>query len=165
MAFCSKCGAQLAAGSGFCGSCGAAVAGQSVTPSSGVAAAPAQPAAASVGMTNNVAGMLCYILGIVTGIVFLVLEPYNKNRFVRFHAFQSIFFWIACFAFYVVWRFVFLSLLFTPGIGLWGLLGLIWLVIELAMIAAWIFLMYKAYNNEEFKLPFIGDLAAKQAGS
>lgn len=168
MAFCSKCGAQLAAGSGFCGACGAAVAGQSVAQSSGAAgtaAAPAQPAAASPGMTNNLAGALCYIAGIVTGIVFLVLEPYNKNRFVRFHAFQAIFFWIACFAFYVVWRFIFLSVFFTPGLGLWGLLGLIWLVIELAMFAAWIFLMYKAYNNEEFKLPFIGDLAAKQAGS
>lgn len=171
MAFCSKCGAQLAAGSGFCGACGAAVAGQSVAsapaPAAGAAAtpAPAQPAAAAAPMTNNVAGMLCYILGIVTGIAFLVLEPYNKNRFVRFHAFQAIFFWIACFAFYVVWKFVFLSLLFTPGLGLWGLLGLIWLVIELAMIAAWIFLMIKAYGNEEFKLPVIGDLAAKQAGS
>lgn len=165
MAFCSKCGAQLAAGSGFCGACGAAVAAQGNAPIAATAAVPAQPAAASAPMASNVAGLLCYIAGIVTGIVFLALEPYNKNRFVRFHAFQAIFFWIACFAFYVVWKFIFLSVFFTPGLGLWGLFGLILLVIELAMFATWIFLMYKAYNNEEYKLPFIGDLAAKQAGS
>ncbi|MGC2694870.1 MAG: zinc-ribbon domain-containing protein [Candidatus Angelobacter sp.] len=165
MAFCAKCGAQLNEGSGFCGACGAPIAGQSVTTSSGAAAAPAQSGAASTGMTNNVAGMLCYILGVITGIIFLVIEPYNKNRFVRFHAFQSIFFWVACFGFWMIWSFVFVSLLFTPGLGMWGLISLVSLVIRLAMFAGWIFVMYKAYNNEEYKLPFIGDLAAKQAGA
>jgi len=167
MAFCAKCGAQLNAGSGFCGACGAAVSGQSVTTTTGAASAPApaQPAAASTGMTNNVAGALCYLVGFITGIVFLVLEPYNKNRFVRFHAFQSIFFSAVCIVFSMIWSWIFVSLLFTPGIGLWGLISLIWLVVRLAMFAAWIFLMYKAYNNQEFKLPIIGDIAAKQAGS
>jgi uncharacterized membrane protein len=166
MAFCAKCGAQLAAGSGFCGACGAAVAGQSVAPAAGVAATPApQAGAASTGMTNNMAGALCYIAGFITGIIFLVMEPYSKNRFVRFHAFQSIFFSGACIAFSIVWSWIFINLLFTPGLGMWGLMSLIWLVVRLAMFAAWIFLMVKAYNNEEFKLPFIGDLAAKQAGS
>ena len=88
MAFCAKCGAQLAAGSGFCGACGAAVAGQSVAPGAGVAATPApQAGAASAPMTNNVAGALCYLFWFITGIVFLVIEPYKQNRFVRFHAF------------------------------------------------------------------------------
>jgi uncharacterized membrane protein len=168
MAFCAKCGAQLNAGSGFCGACGAAVSGQSVTTTSGAASAPAPagaPAAAGTGMTNNMAGALSYLVGFITGIVFLVIEPYNKNRFVRFHAFQSIFFSAVCIVFSMVWSWIFVSLLFTPGIGLWGLMSLIWLVVRLAMFAAWIFLMYKAYNNEEYKLPIIGDLAAKQAGS
>ena len=168
MAFCSKCGAQLAAGAGFCGACGTSVAGQSATPgpATSAAATPApQPGVASPGMTNNLAGALCYIAGFITGIVFLVLEPYNKNRFVRFHAFQSIFFSVVCIVFSMVWSWLFFSLLFTPGMGLWGLFSLVWLVIRLGMFAAWIFLMYKAYNNEEFKLPVIGDLAAKQAGS
>jgi uncharacterized membrane protein len=167
MAFCAKCGAQLTAGSGFCGACGAPVSGQSVTPASGAAAAPASaPAgAASTGITNNVAGALCYSLGIITGIIFLVIEPYKNSRFVRFHAFQSIFYWAACFVFWMIWSFVFVSLLFTPGLGMWGLVSLIGLVIRIAMFAAWIFLMYKAYNNEEFKLPIIGDIAAKQAGA
>ncbi len=166
MAFCSKCGAQLTAGSGFCGACGAAVAGQSVAQSSGAAAAPAQPAAASAPMANNVAGLLCYILGVVTGVIFLVIEPYKNNKFVRFHAFQSIFFWVVCFAFWMVWSWVIVGLfLTTGGIGMIGFFGLLFTLIRLAMFAAWIFLMYKAYNNEEFKLPIIGDLAAKQAGA
>ena len=58
-----------------------------------LAAQYAQPVAS--GMTDNVAGALCYVLGLVTGIVFLVLAPYNQNKFVRFHAFQSIFFHVA----------------------------------------------------------------------
>ena len=169
MAFCSKCGAQLSAGSGFCAACGAPVSAQGGTASPGASAAPApEPpvtaAPASVPMANNVAGMLCYILGIITGIIFLVIEPYKNNRFVRFHAFQSIFFWVACFAFWMIWSYVVLSVLFTPGLGMWGLVSLVGLLVRLGMFAAWIFLMYKAYNNQEFKLPIIGDLAAKQAG-
>jgi uncharacterized membrane protein len=168
MAFCAKCGAQLNAGSGFCGACGAAVAGQSAAPASGApAVASAPPAsAASAGMTNNVAGMLCYILGIITGIIFLVMDPYKNNRFIRFHAFQSIFFWVVCFGFWMIWSWVIVGLfLSTGGLGMFGLFGLIFTVIRLAMFACWIFLMYKAYNNEEFKLPIIGDIAAKQAGA
>jgi uncharacterized membrane protein len=165
MGFCAKCGAQLAAGAGFCPACGTAVGGQNVSTSTGAAAAPAQSGVATTGMTNNVAGALCYIVGFITGIVFLVLEPYNKNRFVRFHAFQSIFFSAACIVFSIIWSTIFVSLLFTPGIGLWGLMSMIYLVIRLAMFGAWLFLMYKAYNNEEYKLPIIGEIAAKQAGA
>jgi uncharacterized membrane protein len=164
MAFCAKCGAQLNAGSGFCAACGAAVSGQSVaaTPAGAV---PVSAPAGSTGMTNNVAGMLCYILGIITGIIFLVMDPYKNNRFVRFHAFQSIFFWVACFGFWMIWSFVFVSMLFTPGLGMWGLISLLGLLVRFAMFGGWLFVMFKAYNNEEFKLPIIGDLAAKQAGA
>ena len=117
-------------------------------------------------MTNNVAGMLCYILGIITGIIFLVMDPYKNNRFIRFHAFQSIFFWVVCFGFWMIWSWVIVGLfLSTGGLGVLGLFGLTFTVIRLAMFACWIFLMYKAYNKEEFKLPIIGDLAAKQAGA
>jgi uncharacterized membrane protein len=171
MAFCSKCGAQLSAGSGFCAACGAPVSMQGGSASPGASAAPASEppvtaAPASAPMANNVAGMLCYILGVITGIIFLVIEPYKNNRFVRFHAFQSIFFWVVCCAFWIVWRQVVVGLFFAGGgLGLLGFLGLLFGLVELAMFAAWIFLMYKAYNNEEFKLPIIGDLAAKQAGA
>lgn len=163
MAFCSKCGVQVNDGSSFCQACGTAVAG------AGAASAipmSAPPPAASAGMTNNVAGLLCYILGIVTGVIFLVIDPYKNNRFVRFHAFQSIFYWLACFAFWIIWSQVFIGMFFSSGgLGMFGMFALFFTLIRLAMFACWIFLMVKAYNNEEFKLPFIGDLAAKQAGA
>jgi uncharacterized membrane protein len=167
MAFCSKCGGQLNAGSSFCPACGAAVA-ESVAPPPSVSAVPAGSATlpVSAGMTNNVAGMLCYILGIVTGVIFLVLEPYKNNRFVRFHAFQSIFFSVACYVFLVVWSRILIGMFLSGGgLPVLGLFGVTYTLIRLAMFVGWIFLMIKAYNNEEFKLPIIGDLAAKQAGA
>lgn len=162
MAFCAKCGTQLAAGSAFCGSCGAAVSGQSAAPGTGAAAAPAQAAPASAGMTNNVAAALCYSLWFITGIIFLAIEPYKGNRFVRFHAFQAIFSGVAVCVFWMIWSAVFVGMIFTGGLGF---IFLLTRLIQLAIFCAWLFLMYKAYNNEEFKVPFIGDLAAKQAGS
>src|SRR5512133_1100563 len=89
--FCGSCGAQMEESAGFCPACGKP-AGQAT--GGGVAAAPA-PAASSGGLTDNVAGMLAYVT-IIPSIVFLVLEPYNKEPFVRFHSFQSVFFFVAC---------------------------------------------------------------------
>lgn len=102
----------------------------------------------SSGLEQNVAGLLCYVLGFITGIVFLVLE--KDNKFVRFHAFQSIFVSVALFIINTV-------LAIIPIIGwiLQPLVGLLGLVL-------WVFLLYKAYSGEKFKLPFIGDLAEKQ---
>src|SRR6478609_11491645 len=103
MAFCAKCGAQLNAGSGFCAACGTAVSGQSATTASGAAAAPAQSSASapSAGMTNNVAACLSYLFGWITGLIFLVIEPYKNDRFVRFNAFQSIFLSVAVLAIWI----------------------------------------------------------------
>ena len=60
------------------------------------------PSSTSSGLQRNVAGMLCYILGLITGIIFLVIDPYNKDKFVRFHAFQAIFFHVGMIAIYLV---------------------------------------------------------------
>lgn len=159
MAFCAKCGAQLAEGSGFCSACGTAMAAQGGAPATGAAPAPAPAGTATSGMTDNVAGALCYI--VIIGIIFLLTDPYKNNRFVRFHAFQAIFFAIAWWVFWIVWSRVVFGMLFSGTFGLlWSLGGLI----ELAWGLTWIFLVYKAYNNEQFKLPIIGDIAAKQAG-
>jgi uncharacterized membrane protein len=128
------------------------------------AGAPAPPAAAGTAMASNVAGLLTYILGFITGIIFLVIEPYKNDKFVRFHAFQSIFFNVALIVFWIAYMIVTSVLTFvTLGI-LAMVMGLLGLLISLAILAYWIFLMYKAYNNEYYKIPFIGDLAAKQAG-
>ena len=80
MAFCSSCGTQVADGTTLCPACSSR--------------APVSPAAAGGGLTDNVAGMLAYVT-IIPAIIFLVMAPYNRSRFVRFHAFQSIFFAVA----------------------------------------------------------------------
>ena len=115
-------------------------------------------------MSSNVAGLLTYILGFITGIIFLVIEPYKNDKFVRFHAFQSIFFNVALIVFWIAYM-ILVSILSFVTLGILAMLmGLVGFVIWLAILAYWIFLMYKAYNNQLYKIPFIGDLAAKQAG-
>src|SRR5438067_9979795 len=100
MAFCANCGTQVEGQ--FCATCGRPVGASPAQPQFTPAAAT--PAAA--GMTDNVAGLLCYILGFVTGIIFLVLAPYNQNKFIRFHAYQSIFLSVAWVAVVIVERIV-----------------------------------------------------------
>jgi uncharacterized membrane protein len=124
-------------------------------------ASPTPTPAASTGMSNNVAGLLCYVFGWVTGLIFLLIDPYKNEKFVRFHAFQSIFFNLSLIALYIA--FAILGVILTV-IHLGLLMFPLYLVLAFGIFAAWIFLMYKAYNNETFKLPLIGDLAAKQAG-
>lgn len=168
MAFCPNCGANVEGR--FCAKCGtpAAPAGApEAAPNpagasyAGAGAAPAanyaQPAAA--GMTDNVAGALCYVLGLITGIVFLVLAPYNQNKFVRFHAFQAIFFHVAFIGIWIVEAIISMMLPWSLSV----VMSLIGLVVWLGGIAVWVWLIVKAYQGEKFKLPVIGDLAEKQA--
>jgi uncharacterized membrane protein len=169
MAFCAKCGVSLAPGAVFCGSCGtpvgaAAPAGPGVPAATPPRAASADPLA---GMTSNTAALLTYIpfVGWIIAIVFLVVEPYKNDKFVRFHAFQSIFFAVFCFV--LSWAMTAFAISAWWGAGfsmLWMFTSVFWLI-RLAMLAAWLFLMYKAYNNERFMLPVIGPIAAKQAGA
>src|SRR6202166_3371859 len=79
MAFCSKCGSEVAAGAGFCPKCGEA--------QSGGAAVVQSAQSTQSGMSENVAAFLCYLVGWVTGIIFFLID---KRPFVRFHAAQSI---------------------------------------------------------------------------
>ena len=113
-------------------------------------------------MSSNVAGLLAYILWFVTGIIFLVIEPYKNDKFVRFHAFQSIFYSAAVIVLWTVYI-IAASILTFVSLGILAMvMGMVGLLIWLAVLAYWIFLMYKAYNHELYKIPFIGDLAAKQ---
>lgn len=158
MPFCANCGSS--ADGKFCAKCGAPIApapgGTAPQPDPAPSYTP-PPSAAAPGMEDNVAATLCYVLGLVTGILFLVLEPYNKNRSVRFHAFQSIFLHIALL---VIWIGLGLVLHWTWFL-LWPLRGLV----ALLSFLLWLYCMYKAYNREQFELPFVGPLAAKQANS
>ena len=115
-------------------------------------------------MATKCAGALTYLAGFVTGIVFLVLDPYKSNSFVRFHAFQSILFNVAGIVVWIVWMIV--SAVLTPlTAGFSGLIALpSMLVFTLAGFGIWIFLMYQAYQQKLFRLPIVGKFAAEQAG-
>ena len=115
-------------------------------------------------MDTNLVGALTYLAGFVTGIVFLVIDPYKSNSFVRFHAFQSIFFNVAWIAFWIIWMIV--SAVLTPlTAGVFGLIALpLLLIFTLAGFGIWIFLMYQAYQQKLFRLPIVGKFAAEQAG-
>lgn len=160
MAFCPTCGTQ---GDGaFCANCGTALPAGAARPGTGATPPPppAQPVS-SAGLETNVASALCYLVGLLTGVLFLVLEPYSRDRTVRFHAFQSIFMSLAWFVIYTVAMILTFALGSIPFIG--GIVAtLIYLALMLGGVGLWLFLMYKAYNNERYVLPVIGPLAEKQ---
>ena len=109
-------------------------------------------------MADNAASALCYVLGLITGIIFLVIAPYNQNRTVRFHAFQSIFMHVGVIVFYIGLGFVFSMLhLFA--------LFFIWPLIWLALFILWIYLIISAYQGRQVELPVIGQFARQQAGA
>ncbi|PYT30824.1 MAG: hypothetical protein DMG57_07125 [Acidobacteria bacterium] len=103
-------------------------------------------------MSDNIASAMCYVLLLVTGILFLLLEPYKRNRRVRFHAFQSIFVNVAII---VLW--VAISL-FARSLAL--LLSPLFLLVCLFL---WVFLIWKALQNQTVILPLIGAMAEKRA--
>jgi len=123
---------------------------------------PQTPSSSGGGLQPNIAALLGYLIWILA-IVWLVVEPYSKNRFVRFHAFQAIGLVVAIIALNIGSVILSIILAFIPYIGpIFAML--LWPVVWLAIFGLWIFLMYKAYNNEMWKLPVIGDFAEKQAG-
>lgn len=136
--FCSSCGAQMADGVATCGACGK---------TGGTNAA----AANSGGLDPKVAGLLAYLF--VPAIVFLLIEPYNKDKTIRFHSFQGLFLGLTSIAGQIV-----LSVI--PIIG-WIIIPFFTLgVFVLAIVCA-----VKAYQGSKFKLPILGDLAEKQANA
>jgi uncharacterized membrane protein len=104
-----------------------------------------------LGVTENIEALLCYALGWVTGLVFLLLE--QKNQFVRFHAMQSLATFLGLFIVSMALRFVPL-LGFLINVLMWPL-----------SVVLWIVLMVKAYKGERYKLPVVGDFVEKQLGS
>src|SRR5882757_8548770 len=95
MAFCANCGSTLIEVGAACNACGAAASSASAAQPGyatvGADAAVAAPAT-STPISNNIVGVLCYLLAPLSAIILLILEPYKNDRFVRFHSFQSIFF-------------------------------------------------------------------------
>ena len=164
MGFWRSCGKEVGAGQEFCVACGAAVPTMSGAVAEGAVAATEAPVPATSAMATNVASTLAYLAGFITGIIFLVVDPYKSNAVVRFHSYQSIFFNVAWFGFWIVWMIV--SAILTPlTAGIFGLIAIpLILILSLMAFGIWAFLMYQAYQQKLFKLPFIGSFAAQQAG-
>lgn len=102
----------------------------------------------STGLQPNVAALLSYLAGFVTGIIFFVIE--KDNKFVRFHAFQSLVLFGGLFVVQMVLVFTIVLIILVP-------------ILNIATLILWVVLMIKAYNGEMFKLPVIGDMAEKNA--
>jgi uncharacterized membrane protein len=115
----------------------------------------------STGMQANVAGLLSYVLGWITGLILFLIE--KENKFVRFHAMQSIIVFGALFILQIVIG-VFMAMLAMMGLGvIHPLFSLIRGLLFLVGFILWILLMVKAYQGEMFKVPVIGDMAEKKA--
>ena len=154
--FCPKCGTENPEGAKFCSKCGADLA-----PSAG-GAETKPPAETSTGLSANVAGLLCYVGGWISGIVFAVIE--KKSTFVKFHAWQS----IMTFGVLTVIQIIVSPILggiaiatFSPGLLIAsGVLGtIVWVV----TVGFWIALMVLAGTGKMWKLPWAGNWAERQA--
>lgn len=142
-AFCSFCGATLAA----------APAG---------APASAIPASStSSGLSDNAAAAIAY-LTIIPSIIFLVLDPYKRIRLVRFHSIQNIALAVAWVAAWIALTIVHIALHFIPFIGF--LFLFVDIVVGVGFFIAWLIAIIQASQGKFFKLPVIGAFAAKQAG-
>lgn len=150
MPFCKSCGQEIGSAA-FCPKCGA---------SQGAAPAPAG-SAPSEGLSENAAGALCYALGWLTGIIFLLID---KRPFVKFHAAQSIVVFGGLHIITIALGMFLGVSLFSGGLHFFGPGFLLLHLVNLAAFILWILLMVKAYQGERFKLPVVSDLAEGIAG-
>lgn len=157
MPFCPNCGTSVQGR--FCPNCGTAVDAAAAS-STGAGAGPA----VEPGLPANVAGALCYLpfVGFFLAILFLVIAPYNQNKSVRFNAFQSLFYHVALAAIWIAFTIVASVFATVPFIG-WVVSVLLWGALSIAVLVCWLFLMWRAYNNDPWVLPVIGPMAQKQA--
>jgi len=150
MAFCSSCGAEVGSAA-FCPKCGAA---QGAAPA---AAGGSATVSGTEGMAENIAGLLCYVVGWVTGIIFLLID---KRPFVKFHAAQS----IVVFGGLTVLRIGLGIMTGFGGIFGWGVWAAVSMLIGLVTLILWVLLMVKAYQHELFKVPIAAGIAEGIAG-
>ena len=154
MPYCNNCGTMLPDNAAFCSNCskpqGGAETGGIVSETQ-----------TESGLTENVAGLLCYVVGWVTGLIFFLID---KRPFVRFHAAQS----MVVFGGLMVISWV-LGAVFGMGMGIgnwaaFSFFGMISSVLWLLSIILWVLCMVKAYQHERFHVPIAGDLAENIAG-
>ena len=112
------------------------------------------------GLAPNVASLLCYVCTIVTGIIFLLIE--KDNRDVRFHAWQAILLGAGAFVLQIGVTILTAILGAISGV-LATIMWMLGMVVYLGIFVVWIMCMIKAYQGQRWKVPFIGDIAEKQA--
>lgn len=144
--FCTNCGTKVDVGASFCYHCGAA-----------------QPRTSARfhdfldGLSNRTASILCYIpvFGVIPAIVFLASQKFRTNSRVRFDAFQSLYL-------FVTWLIISSAIptLLLIGHG-WGVEGLLLGLGKFAVFICWIYLLVKAAQEQQVRLPILGDLAAR----
>jgi len=150
MAFCKSCGKDIGAAN-FCPACGT-----NQTPGGAVAGTVVAPS--TEGLAENVAGLLSYLLGWLTGIIFLLID---KRPWVRFQAAQSIVVFGGLFAIRIALGIMSMSIGGLIGFGLVAMLGML---IGLITLVLWILLMVKAYKHETFRVPIAAGIADGIAG-
>lgn len=152
MAFCKNC--RIEVEGRFCPQCGSLLEGAGTPGRPGSPDHPEQlPRLTEAALPRNVAATLCYVLGFVSGFLFLLWDPYNRDKLIRFHALQSIFLSIAALVISVA---VSVIVPFPVTLLLSPLLTLFWLVL-------WVFMLWKTYQGQKVVLPVIGPLAEQQA--
>ncbi|MGQ9634393.1 MAG: hypothetical protein ACUVXB_09120 [Bryobacteraceae bacterium] len=150
MPYCANCGSPVEGR--FCPNCGTPVAADQPP------VAPPPPGGGPPGaqIAPNVAGALCYIPVFIPAILFLVLEPYSRNKEIRFHAFQALFLQIA-------WVVVQVVLGVLAPLGGWSLWWTLSRLVHLALVLLALYLMWQTYQNRKTVLPMIGEAAQKYA--
>jgi uncharacterized membrane protein len=157
MVHCTKCGAVVPENARFCQKCG------QEQPAITTAPAAANPSSQS-GLSENVAGLLCYVLGWITGLIFFLID---RRPYVRFHAVQSVVTFGGLHIIRVVLGAAFGVGFVFGGPMHWGAFGLgaaLLSLLGLVTFVLWVVCMVKAYQGERFKLPIAGDIAEGQAG-
>lgn len=162
MAFCGKCGTSIAEGVAFCPKCGAptgpVMTGIPGSPATGPVITPVVAPGTS-GLTENVAGLLCYVLGWLTGIIFLLVD---KRPFVRFHAAQSIVVFGALTIIRIILSF---GIFGWYSLGFFSIWSMISLLVSLITLIAWIGLMVTAYQGKRYEVPIAAGIAKSIAGN
>jgi uncharacterized membrane protein len=116
----------------------------------------------STGLDANIAAALSYFLGLLSGAVFFGIE--TESRFVKFHAMQSMLLSVAAIVVWIVFTVVMTVFTRIPFLGfLVAILGLFgWAILMLGLLGVWLYCMFRAFQGERFKLPYLGEVAEKQ---
>lgn len=155
MAFCTSCGARMEGK--YCVRCGAMAGMEPEPPQRG------SFPSAGTNLEKNLVAALCYLVGFVSGLIFLWLSPYKHEREIRFHAFQSILFSASFLLLHAVVTIAAL-ILSVVSLGLGALVSSLHVVVTVVFFVAWVYLMWKAYQAQRIVLPVLGRMAEELAG-